>query len=60
LVGKNLNAKDQEEVNMACKEANPDLVLAWKMLAIARILVAKIRGNKWRNSIHFMLSLKSI
>jgi hypothetical protein len=39
LVGKNLNVEDQDDVNMTCNEANPDLDMAWKMLDIARMIV---------------------
>jgi nuclear autoantigenic sperm protein len=40
-VGGTLNGKDQEDVNMARNEVNSDLDLAWKMLDIARAIVAK-------------------
>ncbi|KAM0881457.1 hypothetical protein ACQ4PT_032934 [Festuca glaucescens] len=39
--GETLNGKDQEDVNMAHNEVNSDLDLAWKMLDIARAIVAK-------------------
>ncbi|KAK1642731.1 hypothetical protein QYE76_060536 [Lolium multiflorum] len=39
--GETLNGKDQEDVNMARNEVNSDLDLAWKMLDIARAIVAK-------------------
>jgi hypothetical protein len=40
-IGKKMNPKDQGDVKITCKEANPDLNLAWKTLDIARMIVAE-------------------